>query len=104
MSSSQRALVINNRSCPGATLGRKVAAHKVLRKAGNVGFETARTEDWQLEPQSQPCYVNLPSEAFHVPPAALCTQCLRLPPGAPPPQDSGSCDARLSVAPGLKQH
>lgn len=61
MSSSQRALVINNRSCLSAALSRKVAAHKVIRKAGNVESETARRrEDWQLQRQSQPCYVTCP--------------------------------------------
>lgn len=47
---------------------------------------------------------NLPSETFHVPPTVLCTPCLLLPPGAPPPQDSASCGARPSAAPGLNQH
>lgn len=57
MSFSQRALVRNNRSCLYAVLSRKVAAHKVNRKAGNIGSENARTREiWQPEPQPKPCY------------------------------------------------
>lgn len=57
MSFSRRALVRNNRSCFYAVLSRKVPAHKVNRKAGNIGSENARTrERWQPEPQPKPCY------------------------------------------------
>lgn len=45
MNSRQRALVINNRNHLCAALNRKVAAHKVIRQAENIGSENARTRE-----------------------------------------------------------